>query len=61
MVTVPDDAEAPGLGELVLLVPDHVCTSVNLYRHALLLRGGAVLGEAAIEASSRRLWLTGAP
>jgi len=61
VVAVPDDTEAPGLGELVLLVPDHVCTSVNLYRHALLLRGGAVLGAAAIEASSRRLWLTGAP
>ena len=56
VVAVPDDADAPGLGELVLLVPDHVCTSVNLYRHALLLRGGAVLGAAAIEASSRRLY-----
>ncbi|MBK7823726.1 alanine racemase [Nannocystis sp.] len=58
VVAVADDIEAPGLGELVLLVPDHVCTSVNLYRHALLLRGAVIVGEAAIEASSRRLWLT---
>ena len=58
VVAVADDSEAPGLGDLVLLVPDHVCTSVNLYRHALLLRGAAIVGEAAIEASSRRLWLT---
>ena len=43
---------------LGLLVPDHVCTTVNLYRRALLLRGGAVIGETAIEAASHRLWLT---
>ena len=61
VVAVADDDDAPGLGDLLLLVPDHVCTSVNLYRHALLLRDGAMFAEAAIEASSRRLWLTGAP
>ena len=55
------DAEVPGLGELVLLIPDHVCTTVNLYRHALLLRAGAVAGEAAIEAAGHRLWLTEEP
>lgn len=59
VVSVPDDRPAPVLGAVVLLVPDHVCTSVNLYRHALLLRGGTVHGSAAIEASSRRLWLNG--
>ena len=59
VVAVADDAAAPILGALVLLVPDHVCTSVNLYRHALLLRGETVVGAAAIEASSRRLWLNG--
>ncbi len=58
VVRATPGAEAPGLGELVLLIPDHVCTTVNLYRHALLLRGEAAVGEAAIEASSRRLWLT---
>jgi D-serine deaminase-like pyridoxal phosphate-dependent protein len=50
-------AAAPALGELVFLVPDHVCTTVNLYRRALLLRGGAVVGDAAIEAAGHRLWL----
>lgn len=58
VVAVDDDDAAPALGDLLLLVPDHVCTTVNLYRRALLLRGGAVVGEAAIEAASRRLWLT---
>lgn len=55
-----DDDDAPALGDLLLLVPDHVCTTVNLYRRALLIRGGAVIGETPIEAASHRLWLTGA-
>ncbi len=55
-----DDDDAPALGDLLLLVPDHVCTTVNLYRSALLLRDGRVAGEAAIEAASHRLWLAGA-
>lgn len=60
VVHVPDGVAAPALGELVILVPDHVCTTVNLYRRALLLRAGAIAGEAAIEAAGHRLWLTGA-
>jgi len=56
----PDDDDTPALGDLVLLVPDHVCTTVNLYRRALLLRDGAVIGDTAIEAASHRLWLSGA-
>jgi D-serine deaminase-like pyridoxal phosphate-dependent protein len=57
----PDELEVPGLGELVLVIPDHVCTTVNLYRRALLLRAGAVAGEAAIEAAGHRLWLAEEP
>lgn len=52
------DSELPALGELVILIPDHVCTTVNLYREMLLLRAGAVAGAAAIEATGHRLWLT---
>jgi len=59
VVRVDADAEAPALGDLVVLVPDHVCTTVNLYRRAVLLRAGAVVGDAAIEAASRSLWLRG--
>ncbi len=50
-------AVVPALGELLFLIPDHVCTTVNLYRRAVLLRGGAVVGDAPIEAASHRLWL----
>ncbi len=52
------DEDEPALGDLLFLVPDHVCTTVNLYRRALLIRGGAVVGDTAIEAASHRLWLT---
>ncbi len=51
-------AAVPPLGTLVVLVPDHVCTTVNLYRHAVLIRGHRWVGETAVEASSRRLWWT---
>ena len=57
VVQVDADIDAPGLGDLLLLVPDHVCTTVNLYRRALLLRAGAVVGDAPIEAASHSLWL----
>ena len=41
---------APPLGHLLFLIPDHVCTTVNLHRAALLVRGAEVVGESAITA-----------
>ncbi len=41
------------LGELVALIPEHVCTTVNLYRYAQLVRGERDLGSAEISARSR--------
>jgi len=46
----------PPLGHLLWLVPTHVCTTVNLYRVALLVREGEVVGESTIT-SGRGLWL----
>ncbi|HGG57083.1 MAG TPA: hypothetical protein ENK31_04745, partial [Nannocystis exedens] len=46
----------PALGQLLWLVPDHVCTTVNLYNIALLISGQEVVGESPI-ASGRCLWL----
>ena len=40
-------------GELVALLPEHVCTTVNLYRDAQLVRGLRDLGSSAIVAASR--------
>ncbi|MEZ4453680.1 MAG: alanine racemase [Nannocystaceae bacterium] len=50
---------APPLGHLLWLLPEHVCTTVNLYREALLLRDEAIVGVSPI-ASGRAPWLTGA-
>ncbi len=41
------------LGDLVALIPEHVCTTVNLYRHAQLVRGERDLGSAEVCAASR--------
>ena len=45
--------DAPARDELLLLVPDHVCTTVNLYRHAVYVRGDRIVGTGAIEAAGR--------
>ena len=42
-------------GDLVLLVPDHVCTTVNLYREALYV-SRRFLSRGKVEAAGRRVW-----
>ncbi|HET6586050.1 MAG TPA: alanine racemase [Nannocystaceae bacterium] len=44
---------APGRDEIVWLVPDHVCTTVNLYREAIYIRGDRFVGTGPIEAAGR--------
>lgn len=39
--------------DLVLLVPDHVCTTVNLHRQAIYVRGSAIVGTGDIAAAGR--------
>jgi D-serine deaminase-like pyridoxal phosphate-dependent protein len=46
----------PARGDLLFLVPDHVCTTVNLYQQALWVRGDAVVGHGPVEAAGHRLW-----
>ncbi len=41
------------LGDLVALIPEHICTTVNLYRHAQLVRGERDLGSSEISARRR--------
>jgi D-serine deaminase-like pyridoxal phosphate-dependent protein len=40
-------------GDMVVLIPEHVCTTVNLYRSALCIRDGRDRGAQALIASSR--------
>jgi len=49
-LAVPDGAAAPERGELIALVPMHVCPTVNLYDEAVLVEDGRVVGLEAIAA-----------
>lgn len=51
----------PDYGAPLLLIPDHVCTTVNLYRECLVLRPGAPPARATIGAAGHRLFLEDPP
>jgi D-serine deaminase-like pyridoxal phosphate-dependent protein len=44
---------APVRDAILWLVPDHVCTTVNLYREAIYIRGDRFVGTGPIEAAGR--------
>ncbi|MGC4115953.1 MAG: alanine racemase [Myxococcales bacterium] len=48
----------PAPGQLLFLIPDHVCTTVNLHSRALLLRAGVLETDAPVEATGHRLWVS---
>lgn len=48
-----EDGTTVARDELVLLVPDHVCTTVNLHREVVYLRGGLPCGTGTIDAGGR--------
>jgi len=47
----------PARGSLAWLVPDHVCTTVNLHAEALYVRTDAVVGSAPVLARGHRPWI----
>lgn len=55
-VRVTDDP-CPARGSLVWLVPDHVCTTVNLHAEVLYVRTDAVVGSAPVVARGHRPWI----
>lgn len=50
VVEFPDGGPRPQLGEVVTVIPNHVCPVVNLSRELLLLRDGEVTGSWQIDA-----------
>ena len=50
----PASAEGPALGQLLWLIPDHVCTTVNLHREAVWVRDGRFAGFGPIAAAGHR-------
>jgi D-serine deaminase-like pyridoxal phosphate-dependent protein len=51
-----EDAPLPAAGTLVLLVPSHVCTTVNLHDRAVWYAGGRIVGDGPIDARGHDLW-----
>jgi len=50
-LSVADGAKSPELGEVLYLLPRHVCPTVNNFDHALIVRNGEV--ESVEEVSAR--------
>jgi D-serine deaminase-like pyridoxal phosphate-dependent protein len=52
-VSIPAGAAAPALGEIVYLVPKHVCPTVNNFSQALIVEDGKLIGVEAVSARGR--------
>jgi D-serine deaminase-like pyridoxal phosphate-dependent protein len=46
-------AAAPAIGELLFLVPRHVCTTVNNFDHAMIVSGGNLIAVEPVSARGR--------
>jgi D-serine deaminase-like pyridoxal phosphate-dependent protein len=46
-------ASAPAIGEILYLVPKHVCPTVNNFDHALLVRDGKIVAVDSVSARGR--------
>jgi D-serine deaminase-like pyridoxal phosphate-dependent protein len=58
-IRVPVGAAVPEIGQLLHLVPRHVCPTVNNFDHALLIRRGNVIDAVAVSARGREAPLSG--
>ncbi len=53
IVRIPAGARAPHLGEVVAIVPNHVCPVVDLFDAVVAVRGDEVLGSWPVDARGR--------
>lgn len=53
VVEVPPGAPLPPLGQVVAVIPNHVCPVVNLADSLVVVRGGAVVGHWPVDARGR--------
>jgi D-serine deaminase-like pyridoxal phosphate-dependent protein len=53
VVTVPADSSRPSVGEVVAIVPDHVCPVVDLHAEFVVCRGGEPLERWPVDARGR--------
>lgn len=54
-IEVPPDSAAPRIGEILYLLPRHVCPTVNNFDHALLVVDSHVVGVERVTARGREM------
>ena len=54
-LTVKEGAEPPPVGEVLYLLPRHVCPTVNLFDDALIVRSGAIESVERVTARGREI------
>jgi D-serine deaminase-like pyridoxal phosphate-dependent protein len=54
-IEVPPGAPVPAVGEVVYIVPRHVCPTVNNFDHALLVRAGRIVAVEPVSARGREM------
>jgi D-serine deaminase-like pyridoxal phosphate-dependent protein len=52
-VAMPEGAQRPAIGELIYLIPRHVCPTVNNFNEALIVANGEILGVEPVSARGR--------
>ncbi len=52
-IEVPEGAEAPAVGELLYLLPKHICPTVNNFDHALIVEQGKITRLDRVAARGR--------
>jgi D-serine deaminase-like pyridoxal phosphate-dependent protein len=52
-LTVKEGAEPPPVGEVLYLLPRHICPTVNLFNDALIIRNGAIESVESVTARGR--------
>jgi len=52
-IAVPEGSEPPRIGEILYLLPRHVCPTVNNFDHAVLVRDGRVVDVERVAARGR--------
>ncbi len=53
VVVAPAGGSLPQVGEVVAIVPNHVCPVVDLFDTLLAVRGGTVIGRWSVDARGR--------
>ncbi len=53
-----EGSQAPPVGDVLYLVPKHICPTVNNFDHALLVEGGRIVGVERVTARGREAPVT---